>query len=239
MYGIIYKVTNLINGKVYIGLTTRLLRERFASHLCVSLSNKKDIHCKFHNAIRKYGKENFKIEQIDSADSKEELDKKEIYWISYYNSIENGYNMKEGGFRGVGYKHSKETRQKISDMNRKRVYSEQARKNMSIAQKKVKHHPASEETKKKMSETRKGHITTQETRNKISKSNSGKIRTEEMNKANRERQLGKTFIHNKVLNINIIAFKSELQAFLEKGWEIGKGENTIFIKKKDFYKLYN
>lgn len=239
MYGIIYKITNLINGKVYIGLTTRLLRERFASHLCMAFSEKKDLHCKFHNALRKYGKENFKVEQIDSAESKEELDRKEQYWISYYNSIEEGYNMKEGGFKGTGYRHSEEARRKISEMNHQRVYSDQARRNMSEAQKKVPHLPHTEETKRKMSETRMGHLTSQETRDKISRSNSGKKRTAEMNRANTERQLGKTFIHNKVLNINIIALHSELQSFLENGWELGKGENTVFVKKKDFYRLYN
>ena len=47
---------------------------------------------KFYRAVRKYGRENFQIEQIDSASTQEELDDKEVYWIKYYNSVESGYN---------------------------------------------------------------------------------------------------------------------------------------------------
>lgn len=50
---------------------------------------------KFYRAVRKYGKENFIIEQIDSATTQEELDEKEIYWIKKYDAINNGYNSKD------------------------------------------------------------------------------------------------------------------------------------------------
>ena len=97
MYGIIYKVINIKNNKIYIGQTTKTLEERIYYHYYRADHSLDIIHTHFINAIRKYGKENFKWEQIDSADSREELDNKEIYWIQYYNSIENGYNIQAGG----------------------------------------------------------------------------------------------------------------------------------------------
>lgn len=93
---IIYKITNLINNKIYIGQTCRTLSQRWKEH-CSKRSG-----CTYlHNAIMKYGKENFKVEQIDIAISKEDLDYKESYYIEYFNSIvPNGYNLNSGGSSG-------------------------------------------------------------------------------------------------------------------------------------------
>ena len=97
MYGIIYKVTNNVNQKVYIGQTTTSLEERKYHHI-YRAENELDItHTHFINAIRKYGINAFIWEEIDSANTREELDEKEIYWIQYYNSVENGYNIQAGG----------------------------------------------------------------------------------------------------------------------------------------------
>lgn len=95
--GSIYKITNKINGKVYIGQTSRPLKDRWNQH-------KNDIY-KFDSAIylaiRKYGIDNFTCEEIESCEDKD-LNEKEIYWIKYYNSYinatnSNGYNMTLGG----------------------------------------------------------------------------------------------------------------------------------------------
>lgn len=103
---IIYKITNLINGKVYVGQTRSRLRHRLAQHL-----NKKTTLVS--QALRKYGVENFQIEKIDSADTQEELNLKEKYWIKKYNSISpNGYNIHEGGLVNIP---TEETRKKISE----------------------------------------------------------------------------------------------------------------------------
>ena len=56
---------------------------------------KEEHDTKFYRAIRKYGRENFKIEAIDFADTQEELDQKEIYYINLYDSVKNGYNSKD------------------------------------------------------------------------------------------------------------------------------------------------
>lgn len=96
MYGVIYKATNNINNKVYIG-QTKNFRSRKLNHKSYYLKRK----CPFYSAIKKYGWENFKWEIIDEADSREELNKKEIFWIKNLNSIfPSGYNLKEGGHNG-------------------------------------------------------------------------------------------------------------------------------------------
>lgn len=87
---IIYKITNKQNNKIYIGQTIRKLEERFARHKNDALNNILDTH--FARAIRYYGPESFEAEIIDVADTQDELNKKEQYWIKYYNSIEDGYN---------------------------------------------------------------------------------------------------------------------------------------------------
>ena len=86
----IYKITNIQNNKVYIGQTIRPIDQRFHRHLNDALNNIIDTH--FARAIRKYGKDNFIIEQIDTAQTQDELNQKEQYWIKYYNSIKDGYN---------------------------------------------------------------------------------------------------------------------------------------------------
>ena len=86
----IYKITNIQNNKVYIGQTIRPIQDRFHRHINDALNNILDTH--FARAIRKYGKDNFIIEQIDQAQTQDELNKKEQYWIQYYDSVQNGYN---------------------------------------------------------------------------------------------------------------------------------------------------
>lgn len=109
---IIYKATNLVNGKVYVGQTVNTLKYRKEQHwreaICPS---RKNVH--FHNALLKYGIDNFEFEIIDRARDVDELNKKESYWISYYNSTDSryGYNKDSGGKSG-GFK-SQETKEKI------------------------------------------------------------------------------------------------------------------------------
>lgn len=109
---IIYKITNDINDKVYIGQTIQTVHKRWKKHLRDSKNG--SIYA-LHNAIRKYGVEHFHIEQIDIACTKEELDTKEKYWIAKFNSISpNGYNMVEGGKVPIW---TDEIRKKVSGEN--------------------------------------------------------------------------------------------------------------------------
>ena len=93
----IYKITNLVNGKVYIGQTIGEMNKRFKKHL--SQVNCKNVCSALYSALKKYGKEFFIIEPIITGDySKEELNELEVFYIKKYNSISpNGYNLQSGG----------------------------------------------------------------------------------------------------------------------------------------------
>lgn len=86
----IYKITNTINDKVYIGQTIRPIQERFHRHINDAMNNILDTH--LARAIRLYGPDKFLIEIIDTALTQEELTQKEHDYIIQYNSIEKGYN---------------------------------------------------------------------------------------------------------------------------------------------------
>lgn len=103
-YGIIYKITNTKNGKIYIGQTIRTLAERFTCH-CKPCSASKKNGMPIAKAIQKYGKDCFVIEEIDTAKTKEELNKKEIAYISSFESYKRniGYNISSGGSNGNNF----------------------------------------------------------------------------------------------------------------------------------------
>lgn len=89
----IYKVSNDVNSKLYIGQTVNLAKRKLA-HFC----DNRTANQIFKKAILKYGKEHFNFEIIDTAETKKDANEKEIYYIKYYNSIKpNGYNMTIGG----------------------------------------------------------------------------------------------------------------------------------------------
>lgn len=93
--GFIYKVTNDINEKIYVGQTAFSIEERWSEHLKDRLQQKSK-NRPLYNAMNKYGIEHFKVEQIEECPL-EQLSEREIYWIEYYNSYENGYNATRGG----------------------------------------------------------------------------------------------------------------------------------------------
>lgn len=95
--GYIYKITNKINGKVYIGQTRKSIKQRWNEHKSTSKSpNKQGYNYPLYRAFRKYGIENFEIEEIEKCFF-EKLNEREIYWINYYNSYKKGYNQTLGG----------------------------------------------------------------------------------------------------------------------------------------------
>lgn len=95
MRGFIYKITNNVNGKVYIGQTIQTIKERFYQH-CSTKCSDSVLNMAIHRAIKKYGKSNFTIEVIEEVD-KDSLNDREKFWIEYYNSYNNGYNSTRGG----------------------------------------------------------------------------------------------------------------------------------------------
>lgn len=125
-YGIVYCSLNKENGKVYIGQTKYLLEERKRTHLndC-----KKNFKSHFHYGLKK-DSNRFIWEIIDVANTFEELQEKEIYWIKYFQSNNPiyGYNLTEGGDGNSGYKFSVESNKKrgdsVKNFNRKKFYED-------------------------------------------------------------------------------------------------------------------
>lgn len=111
---LIYKITNKINNKSYIGQTSQLLKDRIRQY-------REDIKFRPNSrpiiiAMNKYGFNNFSFEIIeDNISNKQELDDKERYYIKYFESLvsQKGYNIELGG-NGPG-KHSEETKRKIGE----------------------------------------------------------------------------------------------------------------------------
>lgn len=127
---VIYKLTNLQNGKIYIGQTKGSLRKRVISHL--SHANKftksKKHHLQF--ALQKYGYNNFQIEIIEACDPSR-LNDREVFWIRYYNSTDpdKGYNCTNGGDGcSIAREIKNSTKIKISEANKAKWKDEEYRK---------------------------------------------------------------------------------------------------------------
>jgi group I intron endonuclease len=195
---IIYKTTNLLNGKIYIGKDTKNNINYLGSGKILNL------------AIKKYGRKNFKKEILEECNL-ETIDSKEIFWIQYFNSRdpEVGYNIAEGGNGGdtisknprrdeIRKNHSKvmkgrsnpyathplstETKLKISKSMSETNNPMYGKSHTFLAKQKIRDSQLNrdpltrlhtEETKKKISNCNKGKILSQETKDKISKANSG------------------------------------------------------------------
>ena len=89
----IYKITNTVNNKVYIGKTELSIEKRFKEH-CRDSQKIRYEKRPLYSAMRKYGIENFTIEKIEETNNPIE---RECYWIDYFNSFKNGYNATLGG----------------------------------------------------------------------------------------------------------------------------------------------
>ena len=162
--GYIYCVTCLPTGKLYFGQTVTPIGDRWVRHLS---SSKKGSNHKFHRAIRKYGEENFIVEEVltVSAPTKEILKKKldyvEMRLIKRFNTKIDGYNSTDGGDKGtVGLKMSEEAKKKISEAKRRENLSAEQRKKLSeskIGEKNPFYHRThSEDSRKRISEKKRG-----------------------------------------------------------------------------------
>lgn len=172
----IYKITNKINNKVYIGQAINL-RKRIKNHIGNYKLNKKNKH--FYSSIQKYAIENFELEILVQGNfTKQELDELEIDFIRLFNSTNQkfGYNLTIGGEGTRGLKHSEEVKYKQRQIKLGKKASPETRKKISEVGKDRKH---SEETKQKISKSNKCKIVSKETREKMSKSGKGKIITEQ------------------------------------------------------------
>ncbi|CAK0764711.1 putative GIY-YIG domain-containing protein [Gammaproteobacteria bacterium] len=125
---VIYRIKNTINNKVYIGKTIQKFQCRKSSHVC-SLNNGKHKNLHLLKSWNKYGEKSFIFDIIDNC-SKENINEREVYWISFYNSFnENfGYNKTKGGDGGLGVKMSKKNIQLLIDRNKNMIWTDEIRK---------------------------------------------------------------------------------------------------------------
>jgi group I intron endonuclease len=119
----IYKITNLTNGKIYVGqAVSHILNHkryrpygyegRFRCHISEAFSTKKNQSQYLNNAIRKYGVDDFVVELIECCEV-EIADQREIHYIKEFNSLyPNGYNLKNGG---SVFTHSDESKKRVSN----------------------------------------------------------------------------------------------------------------------------
>ena len=192
----VYKITNIVNKKVYIGQSINI-KARWKDH--IHSLNRGDSRCTLlHRAWNKYGQDNFSFEIVELCDE-DMLDDVEIKYIDLYDScnVNNGYNIEAGGNQHKRL--SDETKRKIGNANRGRRHSEESKKKMSESRTGAnngmygKHH--SDKSKKQMSNAKKGkpgHPSTdyqkecarlanlgkevsEETRKKLSEANKGNI----------------------------------------------------------------
>lgn len=167
--GYIYKITCLVNGKVYIGQTVRPLESRLYYHF--RDATKRNLNTALCQAIRKYGKENFKIDLVEEVQGinkkllKHKLDELERKYIKEFDSYLNGYNCTLGGDGTLGFK--------LSEEHKKKIYRGKGW-----------HH--SEETKNKISKKRLGRKLSKETIEKIKEARAKQVFTEEYYKNLRE-----------------------------------------------------
>lgn len=138
----IYVITNIINGKQYVGQTCQKMSARWSAH--IQESRRLRGSCPIlHRAIRKYGAENFIVEAINltAENSQHLLDIAERWFIDELNTrIPNGYNVEHGGRGG---RRSRETVERIAAKHRGMKRSVQTRENIGAAQRGRKRNPDS------------------------------------------------------------------------------------------------
>jgi len=160
----IYGLRNKINGKWYVGQSFDIIIRWYRAY--------EKLHCKkqrkLYNALLKYGYESFDKTILEECKpSIEILNNREDYWIKFYDSINNGYNIKEAGSRGkhsqetiekirialIGKHPTEDTLQKMSAWQKGKIVSKEHRLKLSLSQKGIKRTPMSSGTKEKLSES--------------------------------------------------------------------------------------
>lgn len=102
VYGVIYVITNLLNGMKYVGQTTQPIKVRFRQHM--------KANSYIGRAIRHDGVENFTVEVIEDCATFEQLNEREKFWIAFFNCMApNGYNLTDGGEGVPGCSHTPES----------------------------------------------------------------------------------------------------------------------------------
>lgn len=187
MYGYVYKTTNLINGKIYVGQkkSDKFVPTYFGSGALIK------------NALKKYGRDNFKVEVIETTSSRHDLDEKEKYWIEKLESRWQfgNYNIARGGLTS-GYDindlpewRQKEIKEKLSKAGKGRKHTLETRRKMSKTRTGMKVKRVApgnrlgailtEEHKRKLSEAKKGRKLPEEQKRKMSESHKKLVKGKE------------------------------------------------------------
>jgi group I intron endonuclease len=98
----------------YVGRTKGTVQGRWSAHISVA---KRGSSTHLHRALRKYGEENFVIEILEDNIPREFANERERYWVTHFNTFNEGYNMTAGGGGLFGYKHSEATKEKCRRAN--------------------------------------------------------------------------------------------------------------------------
>ncbi len=161
--GIIYCIHNLTTGKKYIGQTVEKMQRRVVRHFRTVNETK------ISRAIQKYSKYDFVYGIVEEVGDKNLLDEREQYWIKFYDTVENGFNIKEGGKCARGFKQSQSSIEKRRLKLIGKSLSEEHKQKISKAHKgKI----LSKETVDKMIAYRTGRNLTDSCKQKISKAHS-------------------------------------------------------------------
>jgi group I intron endonuclease len=115
MESIVYLAVNSVNGKKYIGRTSRPLKKRWGAHVTESCHpDRAGSRYAFHRAIKKYGKEAFLLSILQECSSLEESKSAEMSWIAKLGSlVPGGYNMTLGGEGALGFRFSPEAKERL------------------------------------------------------------------------------------------------------------------------------
>lgn len=209
MFGYIYKTTNNINGMMYIG------QHRADKFVGLKYIGSGTI---LESAVKKYGKENFTVEMIESCNSQDELNDREIYWIDYYDAVESPqyYNICLGGYGcpapkgenhwNYGRHQTDKVKSKLSDFRTGKICITDGNANLWI------------DSESDIPDGFKLGMT-----KKSSWNDSRKIQQSEIIR-------GRVFIHNS-FETKLVP-KSELENYLSNGYILGKHPDKVYSGEK-------
>lgn len=235
-YKFIYKITNVLNGKIYVGKrTTDIIEDGYLGS-----------GIKINNSIKKYGREYFKREILEFCETKEELNEREIFWIKELNSRDKniGYNIAKGGDGGpytldgkawnsgkkmspeyceknrrghIGKKASKETRAKMSESQKGKIISEEHK---DILRQRMTGREVSQETKDKIRDINLGKKRSNESIQKNIDFLTGRPRSEQTKEKIRNTLTGRK--RDKSIFIKAVETRRRNQGGVLKSWNAGK-----------------
>ncbi len=221
----VYAIKNRTNNKMYIGQSVNV-RKRKSYHLWLLRTNN-HFNPKLQSAFNKYGEENFEFVILEKC-NKDELDDKEIKYINRYNTINDGYNICEGGEGSLGRTLSEETKQKISNANTGRKQDEVAKKRKSEIMKelwKTAEYRKKMEQRPKPKPWNKGRRHTEEEKKHLSEKLKGRRITEEHKKKlhelyKGEKSLTAKLTEQQVIEIRLRFLKGEKQCDIKKDYQV-------------------